>query len=193
MVRVIDADFPFQSKYLSTDGSKIHYVEKGEGKYPILFLHGNPTSSYLCRNIIPIVARAGNNNRCIALDLIGIGKSDKPDRDYSFLDHYKFVKQFIDRLQLDNNCLIIVGHDWGGVLGFWYAFNHREKISGVAFMETFPFTISTDVFLPDFARLLQTFRTEGSSYELIQVQNAFVEQVLPSAVFNKQNLSEEVM
>ena len=73
-----------------------------------------------------------------------------------FQDHYKFVKQFIDRVDTDN--LIIVGHDWGGVLGFWYAFNHQEKIRGIAFMETFPFTISIDDFPPDFAKLLQAFR-----------------------------------
>jgi haloalkane dehalogenase len=182
----VKADFPFQSKYLDIGGSKIHYVEEGKNAgNTVLFLHGNPTSSYLWRNIIPIVAAAGNS-RCIALDLIGFGKSDQ--------DHFKYVKGFIDGMQLANNKnLIIVGHDWGGVLGFWYAFNHQEEIRGIAFMETFPFTISIDDFPPDFAKLLQAFRTKGSGYELIQVQNVFVEQVLPSAVFNKQNLSEEVM
>src|SRR6266849_6591810 len=109
---VVNADFAFQSKYLHIEGWKIHYVEEGKGKNPVLFLHGNPTSSYLWRNIIPIVA--GNNNRCIALDLIGFGKSDKPDIDYNFRDHYKYVKEFIDKLQLGSNKnLIIVGHDWG--------------------------------------------------------------------------------
>jgi haloalkane dehalogenase len=194
---VIKADFPFQSKYLDIDGSKIHYVEEGKGDNAVLFLHGNPTSSYLWRNIIPIVATAsGNNNRCIALDLIGFGKSDKPDIDYNFQDHFKYIKGFIDGLQLadnNNNNLIIAGHDWGGVLGFWYALNHQERIKGIAFMETFPFTISIDDFPPDFAKLLQAFRTRESGYELIQVQNVFIEQVLPSAVFNKQNLSEEIM
>ena len=98
-------------------------------------------------------------------------------------------------MQLANNNknLIIVGHDWGGVLGFWYALNNQERIKGIAFMETFPFTISIDDFPPDFAKLLQAFRIRESCYELIQVQNVFVEQVLPSAVFNKQNLSEEIM
>jgi pimeloyl-ACP methyl ester carboxylesterase len=191
---VIKADFPFQSKYLDINGSKIHYVEEGKGNDTVLFLHGNPTSSYLWRNIIPIVS-AGNNNLCIALDLIGFGKSDKPDIDYNFQDHYKYVKAFIDKLQLDDNnkSLIIVGHDWGGVLGFWYAFNHQERIKGIAFMETFPFTISIADFPHDFAKLLQAFRTRESGYKLIQVQNVFVEQVLPSAVYNKLNLSEEIM
>jgi haloalkane dehalogenase len=73
---------------------------------------------------------AGNNNHCIALDLIGFGKSDKPDIDYNFQDHYRYIKEFINRLQLYNNKnrLIIVGHDWRGVLGFWYALNHQENI-----------------------------------------------------------------
>ena len=189
----VKADFPFQSKYLDIGGSKIHYVEEGNGANTVLFLHGCPTSSYLWRNIIPILTASGNNH-CIALDLIGFGKSDKPDIDYNFQDHFRYVKGFIDEMQLCNNKnLIIVGHDWGGVLGFWYAFNNQERIKGIAFMETFPFTISIDDFPPDFAKLLQAFRTKGSGYELIQVQNVFVEQVLPSAVFNKQNLSEEVM
>jgi haloalkane dehalogenase len=191
---VVKADFPFRSKYLDVDESKIHYVEEGkDNNNPVLFLHGNPTSSYLWRNIIPIVAASGNN-RCIAPDLIGFGKSDKPDIDYNFQDHFNYVKGFIDGLQLDDNSnLIIVGHDWGGVLGFWYALNHQEKIKGIAFMETFPFTVSINDFPHDFARLLQAFRTRESGYELLQVQNVFVEQVLPSAVFNKQNLSEEIM
>jgi haloalkane dehalogenase len=169
-------------------------VEEGKGNNPVLFLHGNPTSSYLWRNIVPIVAKAGSNNRCIALDLIGFGKSDKPDIDYNFQDHFKYIKGFIDKLQLNSNRnLIVVGHDWGGVLGFWYALNHQESIKGIAFMETFPFTVSVDDFSPEFAKLLKAFRTKETGYELIQVQNIFVEQVLPSAVFNKQNISEEIM
>jgi haloalkane dehalogenase len=108
--------------------------------------------------------------------------------------NYKYVKEFIDGLQLDENTnLIVVGHDWGGVLGFWYAFNHLENIKGIAFMETFPFTLSIDDFPPEFAKLLEAFRTQGSGYEIIQVQNAFVEQVIPSAVFYKQKVSEQIM
>jgi pimeloyl-ACP methyl ester carboxylesterase len=191
---VINSNFPFQSKYLDIDGYKIHYVEEGKGNNPLLFLHGNPTSSYLWRNIIPTVAGAGNRNRCIALDLIGFGKSDKPNIDYNFQDHFKYVKGFIDKLQLNaNRKLIIVGHDWGRVLGFWYALNYQQSIKGMVFMETFPFTISIDDFPPEFAKLLQAFRNRKTGYELIQVQNIFVEQVLPTAVFNKQNISEEIM
>ena len=87
----ISAEFPFESKYVEIHGSKMHYVDEGSGD-PILFLHGNPTSSYLWRNIIPYAVPHG---RCIAPDLIGMGKSDKPDLSYRFSDHYKYIKGFI--------------------------------------------------------------------------------------------------
>jgi len=84
----ISPDFPYESHYIEVTGSKLHYIDTGKGD-PILFLHGNPTSSYLWRNIIPYLTPLG---RCIALDLIGMGKSDKPDIDYRFFDHVKYVE-----------------------------------------------------------------------------------------------------
>ena len=92
----ISPEFPFESKYVEVFGSKIHYIEEGEGD-PILFLHGNPTSNYLWRNIIPYLTQQG---RCIAPDLIGMGKSDKPDINYGFLDTYKYVEGFIKEMGL---------------------------------------------------------------------------------------------
>ena len=94
----ISGDFPFQSKYLDVLGSKMHYVEEGQGD-PILFLHGNPTSSYLWRNVIPHLTAYG---RCIAPDLIGMGKSDKPDIKYTFDDHYDYLLKLIEKLELKN-------------------------------------------------------------------------------------------
>ena len=88
----ISADFPFKSNYVEVHGSKMHYVDEGSGD-PILFLHGNPTSSYLWRNIIPHLTSLG---RCIAPDLIGMGKSDKTDLEYRFFDHVKYVEGFIE-------------------------------------------------------------------------------------------------
>ena len=184
---LISAKFPFASKFLSVNGSSIHYIEVGKGS-PILFLHGNPTSSYLWRNIIPIASKVG---RCIALDLVGFGKSSKPDIDYGFQDHYEYVRGFIEAKRLEN--IIITGHDWGGVLGFWYAYNYRQNVRGIAFMETFPFTFTIDIFPPEMQKLFKSFRTSGQGYQLIQVQNMFVEQVLPSGVFNKENLTDEIM
>ena len=109
---VISADFPYASQYVEVHGSQIHYVEEGSGD-PILFLHGNPTSSYLWRNIMPHLQGHG---RCIAMDLIGMGKSDKPDLDYSFFDHVKYVEGFIEKLGLQRLTLVI--HDWGSALAF---------------------------------------------------------------------------
>ena len=85
----ISSEFSFKSNYIDIHGSNIHYIDEGEGD-PVLFLHGNPTSSYLWRNIIPHMTSFG---RCIAPDLIGMGKSDKPDIEYRFVDHYKYMVQ----------------------------------------------------------------------------------------------------
>ncbi len=94
----ISADFPFESHYIKIHGCNMHYVDEGSGD-PILFLHGNPTSSYLWRNIIPHLTALG---RCIAPDLIGMGKSDKPDIEYRFFDHAKYVEGFIEKMGLEN-------------------------------------------------------------------------------------------
>ena len=94
----ISEDFPFESHFVEVNGRRIHYVEQGEGA-PIVFLHGNPTSSYLWRNIIPYAAKQG---RAFAVDLIGMGKSDKPDIPYRFFDHVPFVDGFIKALGLQD-------------------------------------------------------------------------------------------
>lgn len=125
----ISDQFLYESQYVEVLGSKMHYVEKGEGE-PILFLHGNPTSSYLWRNIIPYAAEHG---RAIAVDLIGMGRSDKPDIDYRFVDHAAYVDGFIEEMGLENITLVI--HDWGSGLGFHYAHRHPDNIRGIAFME----------------------------------------------------------
>jgi len=129
MKKEISAKFPFESKFIEVKGSKMHYIDEGEGD-PILFLHGNPTSSYLWRNIIPYTKPLG---RCIAPDLIGMGKSDKPDIAYGFQDSYEYLEEFIVALGLKNITLVI--HDWGSGLGFHYANMHRDNIKGIVFME----------------------------------------------------------
>ena len=125
----ISSEYPFESKYIEVKGSKMHYIEEGEGE-PILFLHGQPTSSYLWRNVIPHLSSQG---RCIAVDHIGMGKSDQPDINYGFTDAYEYLKEFIDKLGLKNFTLVI--HDWGAIIGFHYANMHRDRIKGIAFME----------------------------------------------------------
>ncbi len=172
----ISADFPFESKFVDVHGSKIHYVEQGEGD-PVLFLHGNPTSSYLWRNIIPYGAQFG---RAIAMDLIGMGKSDKPDIGYRFFDHAKYVDGFIEAMGLQNITLVI--HDWGSALGFRYAMDHESNVKGIAFMEAIMRTFTWDEFPADFKMGFRMFRTPGVGWVMLSVMNAFVTQVMPQAI-----------
>ena len=176
----ISADFPYAPHYLDVHGSRMHYVEEGRGD-PILFLHGNPTSSYLWRNIVPHVQ---GDARCIAVDLIGMGKSDKPDIDYSFVDHSKYVEGFIEQMGLENLTLVV--HDWGSALGFHYAMRNEANIKALAFMEAIlmPFP-SGDAFPPDARKTVEAFRTPDVGWDMVVNQHKFVEQVLPGMVVRK--------
>ena len=160
--QTISADFPYTSYYVDVKGARIHYVEEGSGD-PILFLHGNPTSSYLWRNIMPHVQGHG---RCIAMDLIGMGKSDKPDIGYSFFDHSKYVEDFIEQLGLQNITLVI--HDWGSALGFHYAMRNERNVKGLAFMEAIVLPIpSWDDFPAEMRQTFQAFRTPDVGWDMI--------------------------
>jgi haloalkane dehalogenase len=106
----------------------MHYVDEGRGDL-ILFLHGNPTSTYLWRNVIPHVTSVG---RCIAPDLIGMGQSDKPDIAYRFIDHVRYVEGLIETLALKDLTLVL--HGWGGVIGFDYARRYKANIKGIVLM-----------------------------------------------------------
>ena len=180
----ISAEMPYESRYIEVLGSKIHYVEGGQGD-PILFLHGNPTSSYLWRNIMPHLEAQG---RVIAMDLIGMGQSEKPDIGYRFFDHYAYVEGFIEAMELENITLVI--HDWGSALGFHYASSHEENIKGIAFMEA----IIPSAFLeqvPPEGSLFYQLRHPEIGPRLVLEENFFVESVLPSAVMR--TLTDEEM
>jgi pimeloyl-ACP methyl ester carboxylesterase len=127
--RVLSAAFPYESKYVEILGSKMHYIDQGQDDV-FLFLHGNPTSSYLWRNVMRYVAPHG---RIVAVDNIGFGKSDKPDVDHTFQTHFRYMEAFIDTLELRN--IILVGHDWGSALGLYYAARRADNVKGVVFME----------------------------------------------------------
>lgn len=127
--RPISPDFPFESKFLDVLDSQIHYIEEGEGD-PVLFLHGNPMCNYLWRNIIPYVS---DKAWCIAPDLIGMGKSGKPDIRYGFEDSYRYLLAFIEQMGLKNITLVV--HNWGSGLGFHYATQNPENVKAIAFME----------------------------------------------------------
>jgi len=170
----ISSAFPFKPNYAEVLGSRMHYVDVGEGD-PFLLIHGNPTSSYLWRNIIPELVQLG---RVIAVDLIGMGKSDKPAIDYRFADHKRYLEEFINQLDLRNITMVV--HDWGSALGFNYAAHHEDYIKGIVFMEAMLLPPpSFDVFGPA-KELFQAFRTPGIGEQLIINENFFVENMLPS-------------
>ncbi len=181
----ISAAFPYESKYQEVLGWKMHYVEQGAGD-PVLFLHGNPTSSYLWRNVIPHVSPLG---RCIAVDLIGMGKSGKPTIEYRFVDHARFVDGFIQAMGLKNLTLVV--HDWGSALGFHYARRHEANVKRIALMEAIVRPLTWDEW-PEQARApFQAFRTPGTGEQMIMDNNMFVEMMLPGAILRK--LSDEEM
>ena len=170
------ADYPFRSRYQEISGSRMHYIDEGSGP-TLLFLHGNPTSSYLWRNVIKPLRE---HYRCIAPDLIGFGQSDRPDIDYRFPTHYSYVEALVEALDLRDVTLVL--HDWGGPLGFRLAQQQPERVRALCFMETFPFTMDWSE-LPLAARpLFRAFRNETLGRFLIMRQNIFINLVLPFGV-----------
>ena len=164
------------------------YVEVGTGD-PILFLHGNPTSSYLWRNIIPHTETLG---RCIAPDLIGMGDSEKlensgPDR-YRFTEHARFLDALLDELDVTRNVTLVV-HDWGSALGFHWAERHRERIKGIAYMEAIVAPLTWEDWPPPVKPVFQGFRSPAGESMILE-NNAFVEQVLPGAVIREMTDAE---
>jgi haloalkane dehalogenase len=173
----ISAEFPFESRWVEVEGARMHYVEVGEGR-PALFLHGNPTWSYLWRNVLPYAAPSA---RCIAVDLVGMGRSDKPDLEYRFVEHARYLAGFIDALGLER--LALVGHDWGSALGFDWARRNESRVRGLAFMEALLRPLSTWEELPAPAReVLQSLRTEDVGWRLVVDENPSIERLLPGAV-----------
>ncbi len=181
----ISSDMPYPSQFLEVHGSRMHYVEAGAGD-PVLFLHGNPTSSYLWRNVMPHLASVA---RCIAVDLIGMGRSDKPDLEYRLVDHVRYVDGFIEALGLERVTLVI--HDWGSALGFHYARRHETNVKGIAFMEAVVRPLTWDEWPGSVRPLFQQFRTPEVGWDLIVNQHVFVERVLPGAI--QRDLTPEEM
>ncbi|MGB9357969.1 MAG: haloalkane dehalogenase [Acidimicrobiia bacterium] len=173
---MISDAFPYESHFVDVLGSQMHYVEEGSGN-PVLFLHGNPTSSYLWRNIIPYAVPHG---RAIAVDLIGMGRSDKPDLDYRFFDHATYLDGFVEALDLDNLTLVL--HDWGSGLGFHYAARHPERVKRIAFMEAIVETYRwSDAPLP-IAWLFKRFRDPVKGHRMNGEKNFFVKRLMPMMV-----------
>jgi len=160
-------------------GSTIAYREAGETHAPVvLFLHGNPTSSYIWRNVIPHVADVA---RCVAPDLIGFGQSGKPDIGYRFADHARYLDAFVDAAGIESAYL--VAQDWGTALAFELAARRPTAVRGLAFMEFIRPLASWDDFhqTAEAREVFKAFRTPGVGERLIQEENVFVERVLPSS------------
>ena len=182
------ANYPFASHYIEVNGSQMHYIDEGDPDGPVfLFLHGNPTSSYLWRNVIPPVAASGA--RAIAVDNIGFGASDRPDIGYTFVEHAEYIDGFIAAMGLEDVTLVI--HDWGSALGFDYAFRNQENVKGIVFMEAILRVPSMDDLAPLPQRLFKLFRTQGVGELMVMGRNFFVENVLPLSIIRE--LTEEEM
>jgi haloalkane dehalogenase len=184
---VATAELP--RKQIDVLGKSMAYVELGAGD-PIVFQHGNPTSSYLWRNIMPRLADQG---RCIALDLIGMGDSEKLDETgpgtYRFNDHQRYFEAALQALGVDDR-VTLVGHDWGSALSFDWAHRHPDKVLGIAYMEALVRPLTWDEW-PDEARtVFQALRSDAGDAMVLE-KNLFVERILPGSVLR--DLSDEEM
>lgn len=177
-------------KKITVMGKTMAYVEMGKGD-PIVFQHGNPTSSYLWRNIMP---RLKDQGRCIALDLIGMGDSEKigdsgPDR-YTFVEHREYFDAALEELGVENNVSLVI-HDWGSALGFDWARRNPGRVKGIAYMEAIVRPVASWDHWPEAARrVFQGFRSPAGE-DMVLEKNVFVERVLPGSCLRK--LSEEEM
>lgn len=159
-------------------GATMSYVDHGRGD-PIVLLHGNPTSSYLWRNVIPELGELG---RCIAPDLIGMGGSEKVGGHYRFSDHAEFLEALLDVLEVGENVTLVV-HDWGGPLGFSWGRRNPKAVKGVAYMETIVTPVNWDDWPEASVRVFQGMRSEIGE-ELVLAKNVFVEKILPNSTLN---------
>jgi haloalkane dehalogenase len=167
--------------------STMAYREAGDREAPVaLFLHGNPTSSYIWRDILPLVSPVAH---CIAPDLIGFGQSGKPEIEYRFADHIRYLDAFLEDAGIAS--AFVVAHDWGSGLAFELAARRPEFIRGLAFMEFIRPMPTWSDFHPDQIETFKKFRTPGMGEEMILQGNAFVEGVLPAATARK--LTEDEM
>jgi len=176
-------------KEVIVKGKAMSYVEMGEGD-PIIFQHGNPTSSYLWRNIMPHLQGQG---RCIAIDLIGMGGSEKLDNpdasSYTFVQHREYLDGALEALGVERDVTLVI-HDWGSALGFDWANRHRSAVKGIAYMEGIVRPVSWDEWPEAARRVFQGFRST-SGEEMVLDNNTFVERVLPGSILR--DLSEEEM
>ncbi len=185
MTNVPSAIDPHPRRRIGVRDTDISYVDTGHGD-PIVFLHGNPTHSYLWRNIIPYVSGLG---RCLAPDLVGMGRSGKsPTNAYRFTDHAAYLDAWFNALGLTENVTLVV-HDWGSALGFYRAFRHPEQIKAIVYMEAIALPRRWEDF-GDSAGIFRALRSEKGEHMILD-DNFFVETILPRNVIRQ--LSDEEM
>ncbi|HEY7365738.1 MAG TPA: haloalkane dehalogenase [Methylomirabilota bacterium] len=166
-------------KRLDVLDSTMAYVDAGQGP-PVVFLHGNPTSSYLWRNVIPHVTAVG---RCLAPDLIGMGDSGPASGgSYRFVDHARYLDAWFDALGLRDVTLVV--HDWGSALGFWWAFRHQSRVRGLAYLEAIVRPVTWAEWPDNARKIFQAMRSPAGE-ELVLDRNVFVERILPASILRR--------
>ena len=182
----IPASDPYPRRRVQARDVQLATVDTGEGD-PVVFLHGNPTSSYLWRNIIPHVAGIA---RCLAPDLLGMGQSDKaPNGSYRFADHARYLDAWFDTMELNQN-VTLIGHDWGSALTFDWAFRHQDCLKGLTYMEAIVRPLSWEEWPERSRALFQSMRSPAGE-EIVLEKNVFVERILPGSVMR--GLTDEEM
>ena len=182
----ISAADPHPRKRVSVAGTEISYVDTGQGP-PVVFLHGNPTSSYLWRNVIPHLS---DSARCLAPDLVGMGNSGRaPDGLYRFVDHRRYLDLWFDALGLGDDVTLVM-HDWGSALGFHWAHRNQERVKGLVYMEAMVRPLTWDEWPENARAIFQGLRSPAGE-EMVLQKNMFVEGILPVSVLRK--LSDEEM
>jgi haloalkane dehalogenase len=167
-------------KFTNIAGIKMAYIDRGSGP-PLIFLHGNPTSSFLWRNVI---APLEHRYRCIAPDLVGMGDSEKlvpsSDERYSFFEQQRYLDAFFESLHLDRPPVLVI-HDWGSALGFDWARRHPERVRGIAYMEAIVGVRAWEDFPPQAREMFQALRSPKGETMVLE-QNAFVDRLLPGSI-----------
>ncbi len=174
---------PLSKQYKTVKGKQMAYHDVGSGD-AVVFLHGNPTSSYLWRDIVPYVSGSA---RCIVPDLIGQGDSDKLDDtgpgSYTFVEHREYLDGLLDQLDLGDRVTLVI-HDWGSALGFDWANRHQDRVAGIAYMEAIVRPVTWDEW-PESARgIFQSMRSDAGE-EMVLTKNLFVEAILPASIMRK--------
>ena len=176
-------------KKITINNKTMSYIDEGEGD-TIIFQHGNPTSSYLWRNVMPHLEGQG---RLIACDLIGMGDSEKltnsgPDS-YNYFEHRDFLFTLLEELNIGKQVVFVI-HDWGSALGFDWSFQNQDRVQGIAYMEGIVKPVTWDEWPENATKVFQGFRSEAGE-SMVLDKNIFVERVLPSSIMRE--LSEEEM